>query len=211
MSLSNKSLLPPFVPFGRNEDGIFASMLALCEPTTLFGHISYAVLHDSHRPSAYDHGILSASQTRLADLLVPLLSSAAAGAPAAASETRLQHLGAVLSWLGSMKRVAFRSLLADIVLSQRCDALLMEDMRCSKGYCSSHWKHAIEDYRQTFVTAATRPDFILPIEFRDGSSLQDGLDAVQSFLARFGDFVHIWPILWDYAARTLKHEMCSYP
>ena len=45
IGIDNRSLLPPFLPVGRNEDGTFAMNLHLCVDDALVGHIPVAVLH----------------------------------------------------------------------------------------------------------------------------------------------------------------------
>ncbi len=53
MGLANTSMVPPFLPTGRNEDGLFGMTLSAVDRAAVGGHIPYAVLHDSTRPSSY--------------------------------------------------------------------------------------------------------------------------------------------------------------
>ena len=51
MAYDNTTLLPPFVPTFRNEDGMYGSTISLCDPAMRVAHLPYAILHDaSARP-----------------------------------------------------------------------------------------------------------------------------------------------------------------
>ena len=56
MGLANDGVIPPFLSEGRNSDGLFGVMFHFADPTALFGHLRYGVVHDSARPSPTAHG-----------------------------------------------------------------------------------------------------------------------------------------------------------
>jgi hypothetical protein len=76
MGMSNADGLVPFLPVGRNEDGVFGMTLQMTGHRSLAAHLPCGVLHDSTRPSFYtaDELARSARQVRASDVLLSLIS-----------------------------------------------------------------------------------------------------------------------------------------
>ncbi len=62
--LANDELLSPFMPKGRNEDGVFGALLSYADATALSAHLPHGVIHDSIRPSAYDTREIASAWSR---------------------------------------------------------------------------------------------------------------------------------------------------
>lgn len=205
MAISNLTLLPPFISAGRNEGGVFAATLALCDPSALFGQISHGVIHDSPCTSPYPTEMISACQTRLADfLLVTLRLPQLRGLD---SVHRIQALGGCLTGLSEMELSDFRAFVAEVMLEHRAGELTMAEAMINDRSCPPHFRDALRRYRATVLARITHPHFYLPIEFHRESSLEDGFRALQAWLRTFGRLLTTWPSLWQRAGAVLKDEL----
>jgi len=203
MGLSNRTVLPPFPPRGRNEDGVFGIMLAASRPSTLFGHIPVGVLHDSARPSRrLANRIVSATESRLSDLLISVvrLCPSTTGQEPGAWTLSMSR---VLAGLGSMTRGALVDLVTDLTLEERRREMAHTDEAASDPRCPDFWRAALTEYRAQLASSISRPDFPLPCEFHDAGGGRSGFQALQTFLASFGELAEGWTALWE-TARTMN-------
>jgi hypothetical protein len=209
MGLCNDALLPPFVPLGRNEDGLFGAMLARIDPSSLCGHVPYGILHDSPRPSGYgDRDMPSATETRLTEFLVDVVRSLEPSLEIA-PDARLRHIAAHLADLASLPFRDFRFMVGNVALNARSRYLMhLRAMLAGTESYSATWHTAVDNYEHTLRASFSRPDFLLPIEFHRHATMDDGFMAMQRFLGRFAAFIDVWPALWD-AARQLEDPLES--
>jgi len=203
--VDNERLLPPFLPRGRNEDGVFGAMLSMAAPETLFGHLPVGIFHDSPRPSARDAAArLSARETRLADLIVPLAASVSgqAGAP----DAWLHEVGVVLSDLGRRPDDALAVIVEDVIRAHRTRELAHVDGLCRSRAWPAYYQAALESYRDALSAGLERPAFFLPIEFHHDGPLSIGYQALGRTLAAFGALLRAWPALWEAAATVRRSQ-----
>jgi hypothetical protein len=196
--LANDELLPPFLPIGCNEDGVFGALLAFADHDALFGHVPWGIVHDSPRPSIRAGGILSATRTRLSDLVIALIRHASRTIPAAPPRCRLQRLAAVVAEMAQMRDGSFRELLVTLVLEGRRGQLIGLDKQANDSSCPDYWRAAIGSYRQALLDGLACPEFYCPIEF-SSCGLQLGCRSTQTFLRGLGVFIAAWPDLWERA------------
>lgn len=67
--LANDLELPPFFPYGRNQDGAFGFAIKGCLESIFVGHLSLSIFHDPLNPRKYEHDF-SPLQIRINDLIV---------------------------------------------------------------------------------------------------------------------------------------------
>jgi hypothetical protein len=200
--LANRRLLPPFAPVGRNEDGVFAKMLAFSDRGALFAHLPYGIIHDSSRPAAYPKGYMpSATQTRVCELIEDVVRIAAGSIFAKTPADRLVRLGRSLADLGGTDPAEFRSLVVDMTLARVSRRFAELENIVSHDHEASPFVHlAFERYWTAFRRSVRHPEFFLPIEFRTRASIQAGYRALQAHLRSFGEMLQAWPALWAFAA-----------
>ncbi len=54
IGFDNRDLLPPFIPLGRYEDGVFRLTLRTCFQRGYFAYLPYALLHDPQDPRGFN-------------------------------------------------------------------------------------------------------------------------------------------------------------
>jgi hypothetical protein len=198
VGMDNSALLPPFMPMGRNEDGVFGATVSLMDDRAVSAHVPFGVIHDSGRPADYGQVRMpSASETRLSDVLLAFYSrSAPALTPRGAPSSRLHTLGSCLSAVANLDIREFRISTTRMLLEERSRDLKSGNEEPS----GEHWRTARDAYRRTLADAVIDPEFFVASECME-SSLQEGFDATQRFVARFGKLLSAWPVMWDAARR----------
>ena len=204
MALSNDAVLPPFLPAGRNADGLFGVMLHFADPLALFGHVPYGVAHDSVRPSRYEPGVIpSATELRLADLLVSLTRRVGFTSFSPSPSARLERLADALSEAASLPRRDFLTRVQKVTLVDRCRRLAELEVRMTGDETySDRWRTAVARYRRAFRDSAARREFYVPVEFRTRGSIDAAADRAAEFVRGFADLLWWWPRIQE-AARGL--------
>lgn len=195
MGVDNTRLVPPFMPVGRNEDGVWGATLAYVDPHALYGHLPVGIRHDSARPSRYHEPMASARQSRAADFLLFVVTRMAPATFATNPAARLRRLGRLFEEAGALPESDFKALVAEAKIGMMAQVLTQAEAVASDPACPQHWRQATEEYRRAFRESVVRPEYFLPIEFANDSL--DGFQRMQQFVADFGAFLTWWPEIWD--------------
>jgi hypothetical protein len=198
VALDNRAATPPFMPVGRNEDGVFGVMWTICDPTVAYAHVPYGVIHDSDRPSAWSRPRNEAAcETRISEALIAMLQSYAHGAMVNASADRMSVLGRWFEEIGTLRQDAFRSLLTRALLERRQRELRHVDSAVS-GFeeYPEYWVRDLIAYREELLGSMASEVFFTPLEFRRDVSEDAGLFGVQAFVSSLGAGLREWNELW---------------
>jgi hypothetical protein len=193
MALANDALLPPFLPFGRNQDGLFGVMLHFIDRTALFGHLSYGIVHDSLRASAYASAtIVSATQNLFANLLVSFARRARFRSGSASA-----NLAGLSDSLHDVSRLPIREFITramQVTLEDRCARLaaLRDRLSIDASY-PAYWRKAVDRYQDAFYKSAVRPEFYIPVEFKGGRRIDDAFALVREATGQFAELITWWP------------------
>jgi len=205
MGLANTSMAPPFLPTGRNEDGLFGMTLAAVDRGAVVGHIPYAVLHDSTRPAHYgQYAFVSATQTRVADLMIHLVNGWIPSTTAARPRQRLSRLAEWLGELADLDERDFAMTIVETILKARGRELALIDtaLRPGSDY-PEHWQRDLTRYRDTLLTNLRRTEFFLPVEL-SGRSVRNGYAKIRKFIRMSSACLTVWPTLWAEARERAR-------
>jgi hypothetical protein len=210
--LDNSKMLPPFNPVGFNEDGLFGALLRLCDPSAYIAQIPVAVVHDSIRPSVYEpRAPRSASQVRLAEVIVRMLQSSAAGFVTQSPDERLRNIGRHLCAWSGLKPAEFAWQLKRVVLDLKWQLLNMCQSVVASGFdYPEYWRRELAEYREAACSSFADPGFYIPIEYGALSVLEERVEAVRRHVGMFGRLLLVWPDLWAWCARR-KEWLNSRP
>ena len=206
MALANDALLPPFLPFGRNQDGLFGVMLHGIDRTALFGHLSYGIVHDSSRPSAYVSAtIASATRTLFANLIVSFARRARVSSGSVS--TNLADLRDSLDEISKLPLREFITRAMQFTLEDRCSRLeaLKERLSVDASY-PAYWREAVDRYQDVFYRSAGRSEFYVPVEFRRGRGLDDAFARVREAVGEFAELLRWWPRMRELCATSLEPD-----
>jgi hypothetical protein len=204
MGVSNRTPTPPFMPIGRNEDGVFSAMIGMLEPSSsLFAHLPYGIVHDSTRASVYgDAPMQSATETRLSELLLAVMRLTAASTFSISPATRRERIAAVLEDAAGLTRREFHRFIAHVLLRARSDEL----RATHADVCPPHFARALQQYADVLLENVTRPNFFVPVELQSASA-EAALGETQEFLGRFSALLRGWPQMWAVARQCREQAL----
>ena len=204
MALSRRAILPPFMPAGRNEDGLFGAMLSWCDSSALFGHLSYGVVHDSHRPSQYNKNAMpSATEVRTADILIAMTRRILSSCVSEDPVLRLRHLAACLCETGKLDEPEFKRWVTRLAVEDRARGLAAVEANMSvDGTYPDYWRKALGKYRRAFRRSISIPEFYIPVELQNSGTAEAAFAGFRQYIHEFGELIKWWPQILDYARAT---------
>jgi hypothetical protein len=204
MGLVNEGLVPPFMPEGRNEDGVFGLMVSLIDPDTMFGHLPIGVVHDSGRPALYeDRRMRSATDIRMCDIVRLLATSAARSSwPELTPAARLSGLASALGECGRLGLKSFERYVASTLLANRVKQLVrIDDMLSAKREYPSQWRLDLERYRESVIGGLRNRQSVLPTEAVPSDGFDVAIKRTRTFVCRLSELLSAWPVLLQEVAQ----------
>jgi hypothetical protein len=195
LGLDNRTLLPPFFPVHRNEDGLFASTLRICFEHAYIAHLPWAVMHvpEARKYSAADtwekpfvHSIDNVVLACFASFNYP---------PGMMRDTeRLRTVGQHLMNLGSSSLNAFEEFIRIYLWHLRsANITALEEELASNKDAPDFWSHdvakQIELLRQSLLEEVYQP----PKDLLDGRSNDEARRLTQRLILKFGELLYWWP------------------
>lgn len=200
LGLDARGLLPPFLPVGRNEDGLFFTMCGLVQSGSFGVYLPVAVEHSPNPARECAEDAISSRIVRLApgDVIAELFADIRFS-PVCDPASRLRRLGEHLIGCATLPLAAFVELLTAMVRRRW--------MRVLQAYTALLTRHAeAPRWWAGDVTAAVEG---LSIALEDGQ-IASRLECSESFLDanaavaslqhithRFGEMLLWWPAIWD--------------
>ena len=192
--LDGRHVLPPWMPFLRNSDGVLAALVRAVHPDACIGSLPYLVEHrpPEARRFAADAMIRGAVELRFSDL-VELILRDFAPLPHGPPEDTLDGLGRHFVALGSLPQGRF----TEVVRALRWEDAKRQahDLELSIAHDDAVARDA------TTVLAALRSGMLDP----RATTIVDCGDRAQRLLGRFGDLLRGWPAIL-HAARRIAIE-----
>lgn len=202
VGLDATTLLPPFLPAGRNEDGVFAHTLRTVSPDALIAHLPWVICHDPPEPRDFppDARHLPLTSLSVAQAVILCLTATPLG-PGGDPASRLAHAGRGLQEIAALPDPDLQELLYLQRLAQigHHIAHLDESLRLYDDGPAA-WADDLTTAIAAGREGLLRPEDCLPAELRD----QDQpLAATRDLLRRFGLLLEVWPAVFA-AARRLN-------
>ena len=202
--LSNLQPLPPFMPIGRNQDGVFGQTLKYCEPESISAHVPVGIVHDSLRPSQYQPGEVPFVRPRLCDFLARPILDGRARTSLNNRDDRMRHLGRTLSGIGTLPPKDFGEFVLHAALNHRCaDSVRFDGVN---GEDSATLTAVGRQYQDALVRTAQTPDFFFPREFDAIRSMEEREQRLRTYMVEYGRLLTAWPDI-AYSAIDLSEEM----
>lgn len=197
IALDSRTLLPPFSPAGRDEDGLWAGTLECFHPDSLIVYLPHAVFHDP--PEARTASPVPRPRLVMNELLRALAGSAA---------SRLESgplayiaLGRRLSALAAGPRRGFAAVMADSALRLFCGRIQALELALDEfGGEPAEWAADVEESVDRLAVALESPRFWLPVELA-GLEPSAAEAALVDYVLRFGELLQAWPAMFEEARR----------
>ncbi|MEM6988845.1 MAG: hypothetical protein AAF721_00060 [Myxococcota bacterium] len=191
--------LPPFFPFGRNEDGLFGTQLGVVASQRYIAHLPWAMQHAPLESRSFGARDRDYQTPRICDLLRPLVAACSHALSGEEPATRCAALGQRFVQLGRGPDEHLDQTLAWGWWTQvhRASSRLQALMHEHDGQPAA-WADDIRRYVSTASAARRRSPTPRPTESEGG-----GTDATRQWIIEYGRMLAHWPSIVA-AARRLR-------
>jgi hypothetical protein len=206
MALDNRTVLPPYSPIQRNEDTVFAALVAACMPGSYFGTPAVALLHSppNSRRASVEALFGDVGSFRVNDLLSVLLSGLGPSLIQLPSEDRLPALGKELKSIGSMLPSDFQEFLRILLWKMISKKLAVLELKLEHAHGQGDWwTKYLKRYLILMQSAAASTTLAIPADLMCEMGPETASAAFQQFIVNFGCLLEVWPTIWN-EARCLR-------
>jgi len=218
----NRSLMPPFFPVLRNQDGLFGILSKIYQPDLYFGHLPEMILHDPederaqgaedflHRASGFGmwNMMLAAvvSYSPALEMGDKLGGYAEPGESNAAGSDRLTALGRHLAMVGRLPMREFEELIRtqNWALQSHQVSRLEAEVK-SMGNVPGHILDDYLKYVDKLQEGILDRERIVPKDLLKHYSREQVMEAGRELVMRYGRLIEAWPAIVE-AARSLRAE-----
>jgi len=202
LGLDNRQALPPFMPVGRNEDGVFSAALSATAPNCLRGFREGFVIR--HAPLEFRSPFpapIRFEGLKANDMLAMLIRELCA-IGAYGSRASLKRLGRDLAELGRLEQGEFDAWVRSFVLRNLGLAVgEVEHGAAVRGSVCQELGADLSTYLRSMEAYVLRNDCDVPIDL-DGTSAERR-QRFRTLIRRYGELLTCWPDLMQ-CARTIQ-------
>lgn len=208
IGLDGRTALPPFPAVHRNEDGLFGNVLAACEPTAIFGHLPWTLVHEpeDRRVRPFDHVFEQIGRVGVNDFVAGLVSSSRNVIDVRSPALAFESLGrSLLAWCEIPERDLFERIwwmLARTIAQRlaRMDLLLRSSARSP-----AFWARDLERLADVGRERVEDPERAVPFEWAELRDRREARARTVRHVSEYGQLLVAWPALLG-AARTLAES-----
>lgn len=197
--MTTTHMLPPFIPFGENEDSIFGLMYQAMYPTRGVVHTNHAVTHASENTNQSTNADFS-GKSSLGTLNTVIVRDALKSiSKMNEPKDTLRVIGNRIvelteysdrEWIEYMRHLR-RDYLVGIV--QHLNSLLER-----YAYSPNYWSSDVSDYISALSSDSNSLESIVPdCLFGADRNIYDSIRKHKQLLASFGELILSWPAIWQ--------------
>ncbi len=197
-------MLPPFLPLGRNQDGVFGAAIKACLPGALVGYVPWVIRHDPIPAREFPDGEMRVWRFRISEMVNLLLESfykSHAADNIADGSNRYESVGRYLEEFARQEPHAFISSLRSLcVPSLDMYADYLRKMTIARNDIP---KAMIDDAMgcASFIESIKSKDaFCIPEELLSNSDPVDAIESARGLMLRYGALLRHWPAIRDAAS-----------
>jgi hypothetical protein len=205
LGLDNRRLLPPFLPLGRNQDGVFGALVRCCFPGSYFGYLPWLIVHrrDVPRRFAREEVWGSAAGLQSGQMFQALVGSFAPGPDRANPAKNLRMLGQAFCEWGSAAPADFEEWLRLNLWNQVSRQVVqLETQLKSFAGQPAFWANDVTRVLAVWRQALASADYTVPRDLGDAFGVGEARTLFQRLVKKFGQLLQAWPDMME-AARDL--------
>jgi hypothetical protein len=187
----NTRILPPFMPLGRNQDGLFARVLRKVLPNSLIGFVPWVVRHDPSPTREYPMGEASVMRFRINEMVGAIVDDfKPTGAPE--YEALADHLERYSSQDAGAFLASVRALCAPRL------AAYVRHMRNLMAVQSNQipaWRSDVSALCEYIEKDMASDDFCVPAEFLGRLGREDAVGESRRLVASYANLLRHWPAI----------------
>lgn len=202
IGIDNRSLLPPFLPVGRNEDGTFAMNLHLCVENAFVGHIPVAVLHSPWDPRRYEPGPIPNVAPRFAEIISTIANGFHARPGRSTVAEKLCALGALYVDVGSMGQGAFKEYVETAWVSESSRYISYLEYLLDRHHGQpDSWAEDVQSFIERLTDFTVHHSPAIPRELPESLSPEERIETARRCVLKFGQLLQWWPVIYHAAGK----------
>jgi hypothetical protein len=207
LGIDNTDLLPPFLPNGRNSDGIFSSILNKCFRNCFIGHLPFVISHVPPETRTVFTDELNSTSIRIPDVLrfsIDIFKNSAQ-----TNEGGLKSLGIYIREISEQTNAGLARYFRIVDTQMKTNMLgSLQYLLNRHGEINKDWAKILEK-RLTLVSEYLRNQNSLP-QFNEIPHLQqdEQLAFLKNLFRNFGDLLFYWPEIYKTVAAS--KDMIEY-
>jgi hypothetical protein len=202
LGLDNQDLLPPFLPLGRNEDGVFAALVRSTTPHFL-GHIPIAVFHNATPGRKYERF----PQFRISDMILSLMMHVYRGF-LGDTESSLRSMGKGLIDIANLAAGDFWEAVFRAATRVRgIQIRTIESVMKRRQKCPLSWETEVKGFLQHSLSQLADADCYVPEELKRTRANQAARNAIQKIVGLTGRLLCAWPDVVAIARHLRNREV----
>lgn len=207
LGLDGRDMLPPFVPSGRNADGVFGFMLRLCFRDSYFGYLPEVVAHrPPPRSTTIAAMIAELRRIDVNDLLCRIVGASGMKSNLGEPDNTLEAVGAHLMRLGELALPDLEEMVRTLLLRTRSrDLAVLRRGLEQHGARPSFWARDVEAVIERLTDVALDAGHTYPADLVLAFGEEAGRAALSKTLYDYGRLLQAWPALHA-AARSLRAQ-----
>jgi hypothetical protein len=194
--LDNRTLVPPFLPVGRGQDGLFGCVMGRCFDGTYAARLPWSLLHAPVEARSFtpDDFVRGAGGRELAGVIGQLINTFQYGPVRLDGAEKLRRLGRYLEEIGRLSGPEFGELLrTSLWHTTRALIAQVEDRVRRFGESSPGCVEDARIYLAAHRRALTGQETWMPIDLSRGRSPGEAQMIAQHLVLRFGQLLYWWP------------------
>lgn len=203
VGLDLRTLLPPFLPSGQNDEGIFGLLISRCYPPGCIGHVPAAMIHEQASPGNFDRDLLTAVQVQMSDIINLLIQNVAVRPITANRFCRTEEaadamraIGGQLNYVGSWSAEGFEEYVEELWL-RRASAEIeeLEELLDRHRETPRFWARDVKVAIRAIEEFAIRESPAVPADMNlpPGTPRKERILRCQNFVRAFGRLLFHWP------------------
>lgn len=196
LGYDNRTLLPPFMPVGRNQDGLFSFVLQKCFQNSYTAHLPWAILHTPVQKRLYarDHFKYSGTKTRINDFIMACVLTFNSLPGVTDKKEKLRALGTYLMDVGSLEKPDFEHFMRlQLWRNMSNYASLLENQLRIHKKSPDYWVKDVEDSLSSVREAILKKEFIVPHDLIDKHGFEGARNLAPRLIFKFGQLLYYWP------------------
>jgi len=210
LGLDNRSLLPPFMPVYRNQDGLFERTIRTCFDSVYSGYLPVTILHAPAEDRQFDADAVwrDASGCRFCDVVTACIRSFNAKPGVMGGEEGLRALGRYLSALGGLALPDLEDLVRVQMWRIKSDIIAkLEDHLETYEEKPDYWAKDVRKYLTILRESLLNDDCFVPRDLSEKLGPSEARRKTRRLIRRFGELLYWWPEIVG-AAKRLRERGC---
>ena len=193
-SFDNRECLPPFFPFGRNEDGVWGELISLIDDRTYFAHLPWAIRH-SQGDQTCGYNANSSIRPQLADVVSICMGAyRKSESRNSSAKESLSLLGRHLLEFEEMSPTAFEDFFREANWKRQSKRMQEYERLSREGEneMPHFWRETVRQRLNALLELANNSDVWWPADYDSIRDMADRTVAIKKSISKFGRLIQNW-------------------